>query len=117
VVLSEQSASATAGYSITFDRGHDMDWHRRINFLMKIRPEIQDYVRALCFADDRVYIPVQAADVLANLTSRYWQNPSAGPGPDLEKILKSGVLDPRNTEMWDKDELDREWPNLIKGRY
>ena len=61
--------------------------------------------------------PCRGADVLAWLTGRYWRDCSPGPGPHLQKILDSGVLDPRTTEIWDKDALDREWPKLIRVRY
>jgi hypothetical protein len=39
------------------------------------------------FADDEIFYPLQAADLLANLTNRYWQKNSSS--DRAEKHLRS----------------------------
>jgi hypothetical protein len=41
--------------------------------LKRARKELVDYIASVGFADDKRFFPLQAADLLANLTNRYWQ--------------------------------------------
>ena len=41
--------------------------------LKRARPQLVDYIASVGFADDKRFYPLQAADMLANLTNRYWK--------------------------------------------
>jgi len=69
-----QNGDDVVGIALTFDdsqRSVDMlnTWIQ----LKRQRGHLTDYIKAVSFADDRWYYPLQAADLLANLTNRYWQ--------------------------------------------
>jgi hypothetical protein len=58
--------------------------------LRKVRPEVKEMVISISFTDDRVFTPLQAADVLANLTNRYWRGNlrQTDPVPEPPETLK-----------------------------
>ena len=63
-----------AGINLAFDDSHrSADMLRTWLRLKKQRPNLTDLIKAVSFADDRWFYPLQAADLLANLTNRYWQ--------------------------------------------
>ena len=63
-----------AGIALTFDDSRrSIDMLKTWLQLKKRRSNLTDYIKAVSFADDRWFYPLQAADLLANLLNRYWQ--------------------------------------------
>jgi hypothetical protein len=58
--------------------------------------DLGKYVGAVCFADDTFYVPLQAADMLANLTYKWFGDVVSGaiPKDQLLDPLKSLLVDP-----------------------
>jgi hypothetical protein len=79
-------------------------------------------IGALSFADDEFLTPLQAADILANLTNRWFRDRMDGSATEDNPSdpLKSLLLAPNGregleycTELWDADALDRNWRKLV----
>jgi hypothetical protein len=63
------------GINLTFDDSEKdaVEMLRTWVQLKKDRKDLVDYVASVGFADDKRFFPLQAADLLANLTNRYWR--------------------------------------------
>ena len=80
---------------------------------------------SITFADDEWFAGLQAADILANLTNRYWRerltNGREVPSPPLlQRMLTApepGIEIIWPSEYWDADEIDRNWNDLMRVRY
>jgi len=77
--------------------------------------DLGKYVGAVCFADDAFYVPLQAADMLANLTYKWFGDVVRGaiPKDQLPEPLKSLLVDPAtqrgldfHSEFWTAEALD-----------
>lgn len=107
------------------DETYSVQCYRRISRLRKIRPEVKRLVGSITFADDEWFAPLQAADILANLTNRYWRDQltkgkDAPPSPLLERLLTAPEPNVRimwPTEYWNAEEIDKNWKDLKRVRY
>jgi hypothetical protein len=63
------------GINLAFDDSEKdaLDMLRTWIQLKRARPDLVDSIASVAFADDKRFYPLQAADLLANLTNRYWQ--------------------------------------------
>jgi hypothetical protein len=77
--------------------------------------DLGKYVGAVCFADDTFYVPLQAGDMLANLTYKWFGDVVSGvtPKDQLPEPLKSLLVDPAtqrgldfHSEFWTAEALD-----------
>jgi hypothetical protein len=77
--------------------------------------DLGKYVGAVCFADDAFYVPLQAGDMLANLTYKWFGDVVSGATPKehLPEPLQSLVVDPAtqrgldfHNEFWTAKALD-----------
>ena len=71
----DKGRGVPARISLMFDEDetYSLSCYRVISRLRRINPEVKQLVSAICFGDDETYSPLQAVDILANLTSRYWR--------------------------------------------
>ena len=107
------------------DYTYSIRCYKRISRLRKIRPEVRRLIGSITFADDEWFAPLQAVDILANLTNRYWRehlskDKNAPLPPLLQRLLSApepgfGIMWP--AEYWDADEIDRHWNDLMRVRY
>ncbi len=104
--------------SVTFDEeeGTVIPFYKAISRLRKADPELGKYIGAVSFADDTFIIALQAADMLANLTSRWFKDRSEGKATsnEMPEPLNSLVKWPNTDygldyeqELWDAEALDR----------
>ncbi len=75
-------------------------------------PELRERFPAICYADDRIFAPLQGADILAHETNKFMRNCEDGRNPRqmFAELLKSP--DPNRaityiTEVWDSEQLVR----------
>lgn len=57
-------------FTMDEEEGTAIELYKDIVKLRKSRPDLAQYIGAVCFADDTFFVPLQAADMLANLTYR-----------------------------------------------
>jgi hypothetical protein len=110
--------------SITLDEeeGAVIGFYNSIARLRKADPELGKYIGAVCFADDTYILPLQAADMLANLTARWFRDRSEGKATadNMPEPLNSLVRWPNTNygldyeqELWDAEILDRELTKFL----
>jgi hypothetical protein len=69
-----QRGEDVAGINLAFDdSAESVEMLKTWIQLKKVRRTLTDYIKAVSFADDKWFFPLQAADLLGNLTNRYWQ--------------------------------------------
>jgi hypothetical protein len=123
------------------DRLHKEKYERRISFVLdeeegsvralysdilalrKSRAELGKYIGAVCFADDEFYVPLQASDMLANLTYKWFLDVLSGKVSKTGAIpepLNSLLVDPATgrgldieNEFWTADALDQGITELL----
>ena len=110
--------------SVTLDEeeGEVIKVYQEILRLRRANPDLGRFVGAISFADDEFILPLQAADMLANLTFRWFKDRlhgSANP-QEMPEPLKSLIIDPRTgygmdyeQEFWDAEALDRGLAELL----
>jgi hypothetical protein len=85
--------------------------------------ELGTLLGAVSFADDSFILPLQAADILANLTTRWFRDRAAGvaqadePPPLLQRLLMSpehGYGLEYRTELWNGDALRKHLSHFVK---
>jgi len=111
-----------ARIAVTFDEDEafSLACYRIISRLRKIRPDVKQLIGAITFADDEVYSPLQAVDILANLTSRYWNSRlSAQDDTKWAELLQRLITAPEpgygimwEPELWDAEGIDRNGESL-----
>lgn len=97
------------------EEGAVVGLYRSILRLRKSNPDLGKYIGCVCFADDNFIIPLQAADMLANLTGRWLKDRSDGIATEDVPEPLSSLLKWPNTmydldyeqEFWNKEALDR----------
>lgn len=86
-IVEEMRASGdrVAGINLAFDDSQEtaVEMLRTWIRLKKERPQLVESIASVGFVDDERYYPVQAADLLANVTNRYW-NGGLATKPDAE---------------------------------
>jgi hypothetical protein len=113
---------------LNFDEeyGYSIETYKIISRLRLIRPELTKLIASITFADDKLFSPLQAADILANLTNAYWREQiSSGKEPvEPDPLLKLLVSEPEHagliigpSELWDKQEIDKHWEQLRKTAF
>lgn len=106
------------------DEPYSLNCYRVISRLRKMNPEVKNLVSAICFGDDEIYSPLQAVDILANLTTRYWrerfEKGATAKWPELLHRLTTapepgyGIM--WEPELWDADGIDRNWEDLRRAK-
>jgi hypothetical protein len=89
------------GINITFDDSHEADRMLRTWLRLKKDPQhamLRGLVPSVGFADDEFFYPLQAADLLANLTNRYWQK--TGSSERAEKHLRALLTPPKKDNIF-----------------
>ena len=110
----------TPHISVTFDEEEKFSiyCYRLISRLRKLKPEIKDLIVAVNFADDRYFTPLQAADVLANLSNRHWRGNMDKESPEPSPLLllitpkDDGCFMWAETEFWNAKMIDQNWDQL-----
>jgi len=111
--------------SITLDDdvSYAMKFYNAISRLRTKDKELGRMIGAVSFADDSFIVPLQAADILANLTTKWFQERMAGnanadePPPLLKRLLLSpekGYGLEYKTELWNDSELRKHLHNFVK---
>jgi hypothetical protein len=104
------------------DQNYSLTCHKIIARLRREKAELRKLIISIAFCEDDYFTPIQAADVFANLTSKYFRDesgPASGPpqGP-LARLLTSHVpgysLDCRQ-EYWDAEEIDKHWRDILRA--
>lgn len=123
--LADESYSGRIAFVLDEDEGSAVAIYRDILRVRKSRPAIGHYIGAVTFADDGFYGPLQAADMLANLSYGYLRDRASGRiGADLEDmpdVLKALIYDPATgiqrvemvQELWSAEEINRGIDELI----
>jgi hypothetical protein len=99
-------------FSITFDEDEEFSiaCYQIISRLRRDRPELGKLVAGIQFADDEIFTPLQAADILAHLTR---QRLLTGQVPPLLQRLATAEsafsLRFDGGELWDESEIDKHW--------
>lgn len=84
--------------SVQLDESHDAPKYFAAYEIMKARNEtLRRYLSALCFCDDKLHPPVQAADMLGNLLLKAWRSYKANGG--WPKAFKELVLPEGRTNV------------------
>jgi hypothetical protein len=112
---------------LTFDEDYEysIETYKTISRLRKIRPELMEMVRAITFADDKIFSPLQAADILANLTNAYWRDLIASeeeaptePDPLLKLLVSEpehdGLMVWQPAELWSRKVIDARWDEELQ---
>lgn len=121
-----QSQNMMSRIALTFDEDEDysVKCYKLISRLRKTRPEIKETIISVGFADDEWYSPLQAADILANLTNRYWRDNMDVPSPEPPALLKRFLTPPdagdnmfmwQATECWNEAEINKNWTELSRA--
>jgi hypothetical protein len=76
------------GINLTFDDSEKdaVEMLRTWIQLKKANKKLVDYIASVGFADDKRFYPLQAADLLANLTHRYWQAELVKKSPSSDRM-------------------------------
>jgi hypothetical protein len=95
---------------LTFDEAEDyaITTYKLVSRLRKANPEVKEMILAITFADDEHFSPLQAADLLANLTNKYWRDSLAEASPKVPELLKRLLTPPapgKGVAMWHKPEF------------
>jgi hypothetical protein len=100
-------------FTLDEEEGSAVELYRDIIGLRRSRPDLGHYIGAVCFADDRYLVPLQAADLFANLNYRWLRDRTLGKASaeELPEPLKSLIVDPAgrsidlHDELWNEDAL------------
>lgn len=96
------------------DRESSLKQYNNLHQLRRTHEGLREFLAGICFADDKWLVQIQAADILANLTTRWYRSKLAG-APVIPRHLHQ-ILNPTEPgsvkyrdELWDGEVLDREW--------
>ena len=120
------NAALSPRISINFDEdeSYSVKCYQLISRLRKMKPEVKEMIVSIGFADDRFFTALQAADVLAGLTNRYWRDKLDQESPEPPEMLRL-LVEPKDggSFMWEKDELwskkkiDENWDQLLRAQF
>jgi hypothetical protein len=114
--------------ALTFDEDetYSIKCYKLVSRLRKLRPEVQEMIISVGFADDEWYSPLQAADILANLSNRYWRNNIADTSPEPPELLRRLVTPPASGsemlmwqagEFWNEQEIGKRLSELRRASF
>jgi len=92
------------------EEGSAVGLYKGILSLRKSRRDLGAYIGAVCFADDTFYVPLQACDMFANLTYKWFDDIARGLASKDKppEILEGLLLEHRiENELWTAEELDK----------
>jgi hypothetical protein len=119
----------TIGYegriAITLDEDEEYvdKTYRTIQRLRRHDKVLGRLIGSVAFADDEFIVPLQAADIVANLTSKWFRDRMSGKATANAppELLNRLLMAPGNrkgleycTELWDGDALDANWRQLVR---
>lgn len=101
--------------AITFDEDEEFSiaCYQIISRLRRDHPEVRKMVSSIAFADDRIFTPLQAADILAYLSR---ERLTTGQTPAL--LERFGTVEPGfilrfdGGELWDEGGIDKNWADI-----
>ena len=105
------------------DETYAMKCYGIMSRLRRADAEMKHLISAISFADDTYILPLQAADILANLTSQWFRERMAGraTADEMPPFLKRLQVSPEHgfgleyrSELWDGDELRRHLHNFVR---
>jgi len=105
------------------DETYAMKFDSVIGRLRRKDHELGSLIGAVSFADDTFILPLQAADILANLTTRWFRDRATAaaqedaPPPLLQRLLMSperGYGLEYRTELWNGDALRKHLSHFVK---
>jgi hypothetical protein len=122
--LNDEGYEGRISFVLDEEEGSAVELYRDISRLRKSRPELGTYIGAVCFADDEFYVPLQASDMLANLSFGYLRDRALGnigsSEEDVPEVLKSLLVKPSGgdpidirQELWGAKELDEGIDELL----
>jgi hypothetical protein len=80
---------------------------------LRQNPRLRGEVASICFADDRLVMPVQSADLLACVALRRWR---ANLEPGADDLLRHVVQRcPLVSELWHVEEIGRREEELLSA--
>lgn len=94
-----------------------------VSRLRRANPELKYLIGATSFGDDTFILPLQAADILANLTGQWFRDRMTGKATadDMPPLLKRLQASPENgfgleyrSELWDGSELRKHLHNFVR---
>lgn len=100
-----------------------MKFYNVVSRLRRADSELGRLIGAVCFGDDTYSVPLQAADILANLTYKWFVDRMAGKATkdDLPPLLKRVQMSPEKrygleyrSELWDGEALRKHLPHFVK---
>ncbi len=101
------------------DEEYSIQCYRKISRLRKIRPDVKKLIGAIAFGDDEYLSPLQAADILANLTTRYMREKIKTGKDEMGALLTRLLSAPEpgygimwKPELWDAAGIDANWDQL-----
>jgi hypothetical protein len=112
---------------LTFDEDEEysVKCYKLISRLRRIRPEVKSLIASISFAADDFFPPLQAADVLANLTNKYWRDNMDAESPEPPILLKRLLTEPhkgtgvamwRGAEFWNAKSIDKNLDGLTLAK-
>jgi hypothetical protein len=98
--------------------------YRIIYRLRRAHADLGRYIGAVSFADDTFLLPLQAADLLANLTSRFYRLRLVDKDTPISPLLERLLTHPQHTqygldreeEFWNAETLSQNWRDLVKEK-
>jgi hypothetical protein len=121
--LTEESFEGRITFTLDEEEGSVIALYKDILRLRQWRPDLRRLIGAVCFADDEFIVQLQAADLLANLTYKWYREKVEGRAKGVEppELLKGLLVDPctgyafvRN-ELWDAERLEYGIQQLIEA--
>lgn len=101
--LHEDGVTDRITLCIDEEEGSVVSLYREILQLRQDRPDLGRYIGSVCFADDEFYSPLQAADMLANNTFKYFRDILSGAGniKVLPEVFRNLITDPTTDRLLD----------------
>jgi len=99
-------------WEITFDDDEEfaIDCYRIISRLRRDNSDLRHLIAGVAFANDLIFTPLQAADILAHLTRERLLTGQMPPLLERLRTPASGfALHFDGGELWDEGEIDKNW--------
>lgn len=121
--LSNVGYNGRLSLTLDEDETYAMKFYNVVSRLRRADSELGRLIGAVCFGDDTYSLPLQAADILANLTYKWFVQRMAGKvtKDDLPPLLKRLQMSPEKgygleyrSELWDGEALRKHLPHFVK---